>query len=350
MRNERLTGRSRSAGDPSLDLPPRFWQVALLGWTKPMTAVAFSSYRNNTMSLATPQIRPSHELDRSRLIERGYTVVRGLFEPEEIARLRTVALETMEELKQQGLTAIEAGREGDMRYSSCDLLSISQLRQVLLDPRLVQAAKELLGGEPSYFGDSSFRIGKNGYRAWHRDNVDRVRWRGGPDWRDPYPLVRCGLYLQDQSRRSGGLAVRPHSNRPGRRLPTLPALVDAGAGDLVAWDLRTVHAGEVVRVRGLRKLALNPRLQTYMPESMRLPDDQPRIVLFMTFGLGGAHLDNLLGYYRTRDYMCDSWMNSRFGPEVWAEAESAGLHVLHPTAEYGTPPATVSAQTQRRVR
>jgi len=72
---------------------------------------------------------------------------------------------------------------------------------------------------------------------------------------------------------------------------------------------------------------------------MRLPDQQPRIVLFMTFGLTGTHLDDLLSYYMTRDYMLESWMNSRFGPEVWAEARNAGLHVLHPTPEYGTPVA-----------
>jgi hypothetical protein len=289
------------------------------------------------MSIAAPRTRPPEKIDRSSFTERGYTVVRRLFEPDEIARLRTVALGAMEDLRGRDLTAIEAGVEGDMRYSSCDLLSIAALRPVLLDKRLLRVIGELLAGEPSYFGDSSFRVGKNGYRAWHRDNVDRVRWRGGPDWRDPYPLLRCGLYLQDQTRNSGGLAVRPRSNRPERRRPTLPALVEAGVGDLVVWDLRTVHAGEVVRLRGLPKLALNPRLQTRLPESLRLPDNQPRIVLFMTFGLPGAHLDNLLSYYRTRDYMRESWMNSRFGEEVWAEAEQAGLNVLHPTAEYGTP-------------
>jgi len=160
-----------------------------------------------------------------------------LFEPDEIARLRTVALETMEQLRQQGLTDIETGCEGDMRYSSCDLLSIPSLRPVLLDPRLLRTVEVLLGGEVSYFGDSSFRVGKSGYRAWHRDNVDRVRWQGGPDWQDPYPLLRCGLYLQEQSCRSGGLAVRPRSHRTKRRLPTLPILVEADVGDLVVWHL-----------------------------------------------------------------------------------------------------------------
>jgi hypothetical protein len=74
-----------------------------------------------------------------------------------------------------------------------------------------------------------------------------------------------------------------------------------------------------------------------MPESVRLPDDQPRIAMFMTFGLPGTHLDNLLRYYKTRDYMCASWANSRFGSEVSTQANESGLDLLHPTPEYGAP-------------
>jgi hypothetical protein len=169
--------------------------------------------------------------------------------------------------------------------------------------------------------------------------VNRSRLRGGPDWHDPYPLLRCGLYLQDQALHSGGLALRPGSNRPGRRLPTLGKLVAAGAGDLVAWDLRTVHSGEVVRARGLPGLALNPRLQSLIPEQRRVPEGRERIVMFMTFGLPGSHLDNYLEYLKGRDYMQQIWSASQFGPEAWSQAESAGLHVLQPVPSYGSPPA-----------
>lgn len=291
------------------------------------------------MATAAQQIASHPGASRTRLSREGYTVVADLLGGGEVERLRETAVKTIAELETQGLTTTERGQDGTLRASTCDLLSIPSLRHVLLDARLLGVIEQLLGGRPCYFGDSSVRVGKTGARAWHRDNVDRVRWRGGPDWADPYPLLRCGLYLQDQARHSGGLALRPCSNRPERRLPTLPRLVRAKAGDLVAWDLRTVHSGEVVRARGLPWLALNPRLQTLLPQAMRVPDDRDRIVMFMTFGLAGSHLDNYLAYLKTRDYMRDSWINSRFGREAWDEAENAGLTVLHPTPEYGTPAA-----------
>jgi hypothetical protein len=277
-------------------------------------------------------------LDRSALRERGYTVVRQLLDAAEVGSLRERALEAVADAERQGRVGVEQGGEGTIRGCKGDLLGNPFLRQVLLDPRVLEVVGELLGGEPVYFGDSNFRVGRNGNRGWHRDNVDSARWRGGPDWHDPYPLLRCGLYLQDQARHSGGLALRPRSNRPGRLLPTLPRLVDARAGDLVAWDLRTVHSGEAVRMRGLPSLPLNPRLQTRLPEGIRVPEDGERIVMFMTFALAGPHLDNYIAYLKTRDYMLESWSSSRFGPEVWAEAERAGLQMLRPLPAYGAPP------------
>jgi hypothetical protein len=268
----------------------------------------------------------------------GYAIVRELFEPDEVAQLRATAREMISELERSGHVADDPGREGTIRSGAGDLLSNARLRHVLLDPRVLGVVEDLLGGKPVYFGDSSFRVGKNGVRGWHRDNVNRRRIRGGPDWHGEYPLVRCGVYLQDQACHSGGLALRPCSNRPGRFRPTLPKFVDAHAGDLVAWNLRTVHSGEVVRMRGLPDLPLHPRLQTRLPGSLRVSDGSERIVMFMTFALSGPHLDNYIRYLKSRDYMCAAWSTSRFGPEVWAEAETAGLHVFAPVPAYGAPP------------
>lgn len=294
-------------------------------------------------NLENQPTRSLTHLDRKDFRARGYTVVRGLFAPEEIARLRVIAQDTIAQGEREGRVASGPGKEGTIRSGAGDLLSIPSLRHVLLDPRLLEVVGELLGCQPQYFGDSSFRIGKNGVRGWHRDNVNRRRWRGGPDWSDPYPLLRCGLYLQDQARHSGGLALRPHSNRPGLVRPTLPKLVDARAGDLVVWELRTVHSGEAVRLRGLPDLPLHPRLQTLLPQGARLPDDGERIVFFMTFAGPGAHLDHYIEYLESRDYMQGAWAGSRFGPEVWEQARQAGLHVLQPIPAYGAPPEDASA-------
>jgi hypothetical protein len=277
-------------------------------------------------------------LDPVAFRARGYAIVKGLFDPDEVRRLRAVARETVAAAEREGRAGSDPGSEGTIRGGPGDLLSMPSLCHVLLDPRVVGVARELLGGQPQYFGDSSVRVGKNGVRGWHRDNVNRRRWRGGPDWQDPYPLLRCGLYLQDQARHSGGLALRPRSNRPGLVRPTLPRLVDAAAGDLVVWELRTVHSGEAVRLRGLSGLPLHPRLQTLLPQGMRVADDGERIVLFMTFARPGAHLDHYLDYLRSRDYMQAAWAASRFGPQVREQAEQAGLHVLQPVPAYGATP------------
>jgi hypothetical protein len=288
-------------------------------------------------------------LDPVAFRERGYTVVGGLFAADEVERLRSLVVETVAEMEQQGRVAADPGEEGTVRGCESDLLSIPSLRGVLLDPRLLRVIGELLGGEPVYFGDSSVRIGGNGIRGWHRDNTNRT-WRRGSDWHGTYPLLRCGLYLQDHSLHSGGLAMRPKSHKTKRLLPALPELVKSKAGELVAWNMRTVHAGEAVRMRGMPGFPLNPRMQSRLPARMRVPEDRERVVLFMAFGLPSSHLDNYVGYLRNRDYMQRSWSRSRFGPEVWEEAERAGLHMRRPIPAYGTPEDRARSRSPRHPR
>jgi hypothetical protein len=282
---------------------------------------------------------PLPDVDPDALRKMGYVVVRGVFDAAEVTRLRTDAMDAVAELEREGRVGFQTGREGTARGGG-DLLGIPRLHHVLYDPRLMHLVARLLGGRPVYFGDSTLRVGKSGLRGWHRDNCDRRRWRGGPDWRDPpYSLLRCGIYLQDQSRHSGGLALRPHSNGPGRVRPTLPKLVDVRAGDFLAWDLRTVHTGEVVRLRGLPRLPLHPRLQSRLPQALRVPDDGERIVMFIAYALPGPHLDRYIEYLKGRPDMLESWANTRFEPEVWTEAERAGLRMQAPVESYdGRPP------------
>jgi hypothetical protein len=277
----------------------------------------------------------AQRLDPTAFRERGYAVIGGLFDAPEIQQLRATVHAVIEQAQAQGRIVTETGPEGAIRIYAGDLLSSPQLRHVLLDPRVLGVMRRLLGGAPAYFGDSSVRIGHYGVRIWHRDNVQRRRWRGGLDWSGDYPIVRCGLYLQDSSWHSGGLALRPGSHRPGVLRPTLPKLVNAHAGDLVVWSLRTVHSAEAVRLRGVPDLPLHPRLQTLLPRSLRVPDDGERIVMFMTFALRSPQLDHYIDYLKGRDYMQAAWAASSFSPDAWREAEQAGLDVFAPVPAYG---------------
>jgi hypothetical protein len=277
-------------------------------------------------------------VDHDQFHARGYTVVKRLFEPAETEMLRMDATAAMEAAERNGLAVNDPGPEGVARYARCDVLSLPEVRHVLLDRRLIAVIGELLGGRPTYFGESVLRIGTHGGRAWHRDNADRSKRLGGLDWHEPYRILRCGVYMQDQAHHSGGLAVRPRSNRPGLRLRSLPVFVEAEPGDLIVWDLRTVHSGEVIRLRHAPKVPLHPWLQSHLPASLRLDDAGERMVMFMSFGLRGPHLDHYIEYLMTRDQNREIWATSRFGPEVWEQAAEAGLDLLGVTPEYGTPP------------
>ena len=284
-------------------------------------------------------------VDRDAFRKRGYALAKQVLDMQEVQQLRELAKQAIADGEREGRIAPTRGKEGTL-CNSGDLLGIPSLRHILLDARVLGVARELLGGDVVYFGDSNLRIGKSGERGWHRDNVDRRRywhlhgvngrrWGSGPDWKGDYSILRCALYLQDQASYSGGLALRPRSNRPGLLRPTVPMLVDAHAGDLVAWELKTVHSAEVARLRWLPSLPLHPRVQTRLPQSMRVPEQTSRTVLFMTFARAGSHLDRYLDYLKGRDYMEANWASSHFGPEALEEAERSGLRVIKPVPTYG---------------
>jgi len=303
-----------------------------------------------------PTVYPG--VDRERLHRLGYTIVKRLFAREEMEALREQAIGALERLEERGLLLTEETSEGVARYSRCEVLGIPEVRQVALDARMVGVMSELLGGRPAYYGDSVLRMGSNGVRGWHRDCADRRRFRDGLDWHDPYPLLRCGLYMQDHAHRAGGLALRPRSHRREFHIRSLPTLVNAEMGDLVVWDGRTMHSGEVVRLRPLPAIALParvqsrvpqglrhalpaiplpPRVQTRVPQALRRGEERERVVIFMSYALPGPHLDHYIEFLRTRKQNRELWGTSRFGPEVREQAKQAGLDVLYPIPEFGTP-------------
>jgi hypothetical protein len=228
------------------------------------------------------------EVDVQEYWRRGFTLVRGVFGADEIERLRESAQRT--------------------REHPGDLLTNPELRHVLLDPRLARVVSRLLGARPIYFGYSSVRFGADG-RGYHKDNADRSDG-SAPDWRGPYTLLRCGLYLQDHSRHSGGLNVRDGShNQPDVRRGRTVYLASR-PGDLVVWNLRTSHSANGIVLRGLRGLPVPPDSVKHLPNWLISPFERERIAVFMTFAKDGPHFQRYLRYLKTRRYMVDLWRAS----------------------------------------
>jgi hypothetical protein len=276
-------------------------------------------------------------LDRESFQRRGYAIARNVFDRDEAETIRQGVIEQVEALNAKGEAVVDQGSAGRALHPPADMLTYEPLRRILLDQRLIGVVADALGGTPAYWGESSVVVGAfGGARAWHTDAYETPVTTG----RD-YPMVRCGLYLQDIEHFSGGLAVRPRSHV--RRLKKVPLafhpspvdLVDSEPGDLVIWDMRIIHAGEVVRFRPAPGLGLPLSVQGRLPTGLRLAEERRRVVMFPTFGLPGADLESYLAYQRTRDYMVKIWGVSRFPDSVWDEAEKAGLQLVSPMPGWG---------------
>lgn len=300
---------------------------------------------------------PVSQFDRDAFLRDGYAVIPQVFTREEAEEIRNRTIELVEELDREGKAAAVETDRGRRVGTRGDMLSYEPLRSVLLDPKLVGAVAEVLGGDPLFWGESGVWVGNSGSAlAWHTDVYDAYVTQGA----EGYPLVRCGLYFQDTSRHSDGLEVVAGSHVKGFGVNTLAnrfrsmarrwlgarhtVLVEAEPGDLVIWDMRILHAGEAVRLKWAPKLALPLSWQAHLPQSLRVPSDRKRVVMFPTFGLPGPDLDRYLERDRSLDWMVEIWKASSFTDSVVEEAAAAGVKVIRPIPEYGSgAPAEVPA-------
>ncbi len=250
---------------------------------------------------ATPKV------DVPAFWENGYQIVRNVYTPAEIAKLREDAFAS------QG----QGPRE---------LLANPRLRRVLTDGRMVDIARQILGSdEIVYTGDSSFTINATG-RGYHKDNADRADPKG-PDWNGRYTVLRFGIYLQDHYRHSGGLNLRVGShdvcsNQQGKNL-----YVRSRVGDVGVWSLRTTHSGNAALPRVLHSVHPKPAAMDKYPKWIEAPRDGDRIALFAALGLDDAHHDRYVEYLKSRTYMVDIWNQSIYDADALAEADKAGLKV-----------------------
>ena len=225
-----------------------------------------------------------------------------------------------------------------------DLLCHPSLRKLLLNDRLLEVIKSLIGPKLVYFGDSSINIGDTD-AGFHKDNPDKDDPEA-PDWQSKYPLVRFGIYAQNHMRKPNGLDLRQGSHEHCSTTVGKHVYADTRIGDAVIWNLRTSHSGSGMTVSG----------RPIDPDSVvgkvlrRLPvlRDKPavkRVAFFGTFGAPGAHLDRYVEYLRTRQYKVDGWKRSHYEESAIAEANDQGITVRNMRLELeARPPQNVSVQ------
>jgi hypothetical protein len=275
----------------------------------------------------------------------GFSLVKNVFSPDEIADFRKRAYATVEESKRQGLLEyLPPWKKKKAASPVGDLLSKPLFTDLVLDPRLAQIAARVLGAERvTYFGDSNLNIGE-GPMGFHKDNVNRDAH--GPDWENlPYTVVRMGIYCQDHSQHGGGLKVRVGSHKQLGHTHGKVYFVPVVPGDVVVWYLTTTHAGNAVRLRFAPNLNLVSGLEKRVPGWMKIPEAMERVALFFTYGLPGPHIQNYIDKFLLgRPDFNRSIRNSPLSPEQWAKVAAAKhIDVLKPAPYYGMKPAEAEA-------
>lgn len=238
----------------------------------------------------------------------GYTIVKGVYRPDEIRSFRQRAKES-------------AGWNGD-------LLSNPKLRDVLTDGRMVAVARKILGtDEIVYAGDSSYTI-NSGSHNWHKDNTDRED-PNGPDWtQGRYTMLRFGVYLQDHTRHSGGLNLRRGSHTTAELMAGKNVYVATAVGDLAVWSMAISHCGTATKLRFPWWIDPEPDMDGKYPRWwIPAKSEGDRMALFVALGPNDAHHARYNDYLKTRTYICDMWRRRPWDDETLAEASAAGLTV-----------------------
>lgn len=258
----------------------------------------------------------------------GFLIIKRMFTPEEIEQLRTDCYKQYEEDKAKGLNY---NINNTSAYTvKGDLLSKRHLKKILLDDRIIAIAKELLGTDIVYFGDSNFQFGV-GLRGYHRDNVDRA-YNSGPDWEGDYTIIRFGLYMQDHSRFSGGLKVQQGSHKKpfGKSI-----ILNTDIGDLVVWSLKTMHSGNAIRLKLFSNLPVD-YLERYIPSFLKEDESKERVACFFTFGKKDKHLDRYISeYLHKAKPAIENLKNSKLNLDTLAEVEAKKIKIVKPIPGYG---------------
>jgi hypothetical protein len=264
------------------------------------------------------------DLDVETFWERGYAVLPGVYSPDEVAELRQAAY--------------------DSKGQGGDLLANPRLRHVLLDGRMIEVARKLLGTDDIiYMGDSSFTI--NGtQRGFHKDNTDRLDPKA-PDWESPYTQLRFGIYCQDHSEHTGGLNLRIGSHDIPDTTSGENLYVKTTPGDLAVWSMRISHSGNGMLLKDPSAPFPLPDEQDSIPAEEVAPPDGDRIAIFAHLGANDSHATRYGDYLKTRKYMVDAWRKRPYDAEALDEASKVGLTVRNLPAEVMNDPSAGHDET-----
>jgi ectoine hydroxylase-related dioxygenase (phytanoyl-CoA dioxygenase family) len=195
--------------------------------------------------------------DSRQLETDGYTVLRGVFTPDEVRGLRAEIDAAFEKYPPE-----RAGRD-EHRYEMFN--RGARCQEAVAHPRILATIEPLLGNDCHVIANTAWRNPPDfAGGPWHCDAGPHVPRPEGVAWDDriPYPVFAIGahLLLLDCEAADGPTAVVPSSHRSGRLPPTgratdpaltydgRPPVILAGrAGDVALFVSDAWHRGTPAR-------------------------------------------------------------------------------------------------------
>jgi hypothetical protein len=285
----------------------------------------------------------------------GFCVVKGVFAAHELTRM------------------LEAMRAATLKFPDAaepDLLSVPSLRWLLFDDRVLAIARNLLGEKLVYYGEANLNYeaeageyARNPLMKLHADAMGRPDnlnsyWKPDPVSREIYPSYRFAVYFGDYARHSGGLKVVPESHLMNhgelRKDPSQIHKLDLGGGvvagmpvlsygmhnigsepgDLVIWNLHTMHSAGALRLKAWPDAALLPQVEKQLwlkaPEVYE-PGPGPRNAIFFDLGRPSPEVDLYIkcrALYKNRIFEKPIHRSSTYDdPDVIAQAAHHGVEL-----------------------
>jgi hypothetical protein len=225
---------------------------------------------------------------RLNFLIKGYVVLPGVFNAEEVKILRGRLSEKFQEYYEKNI------------FKRCLLpsesLNFKEIYAIPFREKIVKALKELLGDDYSMFSDLTVDRNCFGYNAWHTD----ANSEGDQPYlyEKNYKFVKCGVYLQSNSFEwGGGIDLVTGGHLFGRTFPFnlfnleirrkfnslynqigkkyFAGRAEIGPGDVVIFDSRLWHKSSTPH-----NILQNGEIKTLNNFIADIPEDKTKFVIY----------------------------------------------------------------------
>jgi len=247
---------------------------------------------------------------RSEFIKNGFVVIKSIYSRQKIMNLRD---------KMINIANLEK-----------EILTDKDVQDLVLNKTLIAKIKELLNANKLlYYSDSAIVNHQNPFSSKNGFHNDERGEDLSVPYNQEYPILRVGIYFENFKYFSGGLKIKKGSHKHFcfnfRDIKTnLIKLIkifisktrynlnsirlgksinlELEEGDIVIWNLRTIHCGVSRRLKIFPKLCLQPHFEKVLPKFLFFPTQYKnnRCSIFCTFAKDDLTNKNIMGYVKKK--------------------------------------------------